>query len=413
MLVPGFSSCEVWKRYYFCVFNQHMPNLSFFRPQLLQSICLLVAGSAIGWFIVSSEQGRGNTAFAAVPAPPDSVVRFTVNLTGDLMCHTPQISNARQPDGSYNFSGSFAEILPDLSAADLTIGNLETTTAGARMPYAGYPAFNSPDEYIPALKAAGFDFLVTANNHSMDTGEKGLLRTIDQIRANGLGYTGTHHSAADRDSVRVLDVKGTKLAVLNYTYGTNGAYPSADHKWMLNVEDSFLVKNDIARARQKGAELVLVFFHWGIENRAEPTAKQDSMFRYTVAAGADLIIGAHPHVVGPMQKFKTQPSAALDSGFVAWSLGNFLSNQYWRYSDAGVVLTLTLEKNVSTGKIRLAETAITPTWVYRAYSPKLKNHVILPGNWCAKDSLPAWMDGESKRRLCEADADTRKMMLGK
>ncbi|MCA6363965.1 MAG: CapA family protein [Bacteroidetes bacterium] len=385
------------------------------RQNLVQYLCVSQIVFVVGGILLAEDTAINVSSRAphasSLAAMPDSVVTFTINLTGDLMCHLPQTKNALRADGQYDFTGSFAEIQPALAAADFTIGNLETTTAGTRMPYAGYPAFNSPDAYISALKAAGFDFLVTANNHSMDTGENGLLRTIEQISKNGLGYTGTHTSAADRDSIRIAEIKGTRMAVLNYTYGTNGAYPSAAHKWMLNVEDSTLVKTDIARARKNGAELVLVFFHWGIENRGEPTAKQDSMFRYTAAAGADLIIGAHPHVVGPMQKFKTQNGATLDTGLVAWSLGNFISNQYWRYTDAGVILTLTLEKNFTTGKIALKSAEIVPTWVYRAYHPALKNHVIIPGLWCSRDSLPAWIDAESKRRLCEADADTRKMML--
>ncbi|MCU0436203.1 MAG: CapA family protein [Bacteroidia bacterium] len=385
------------------------------RGNLVQYLCISQIVLVVGGILLADERGLNAGVSPAqvqvVTQSQDSVVTFTLNLTGDLMCHSPQTKNALQPGGDYDFTGSFAEIQQALSSADFTIGNLETTTAGPGRPYMGYPAFNSPDAYLAALKLAGFDFLVTANNHSMDTGEDGLLRTLEQVRKNGLGSTGTHHSAADRDSVRIAEIKGTRMAILNYTYGTNGTYPSAAHKWMLNVEDSTLVKTDIARARQKGAELVLVFFHWGIENRGEPTAKQDSMFRYTVAAGADLIIGAHPHVVGPMQKFKTQHGATLDTGIVAWSLGNFLSNQYWRYTDAGVILTLTLEKNFTTGKIALKSAEIVPTWVYRAYHPALKNHVIIPGIWCSRDSLPAWIDTESKRRLCEADADTRKMML--
>jgi poly-gamma-glutamate capsule biosynthesis protein CapA/YwtB (metallophosphatase superfamily) len=385
------------------------------RRNLVQYLCISQIVLVVGGILLVEDASPALGAMQQSPAgeagSSDSVVVFTINLTGDLMCHLPQTKNALQANGVYDFTGSFAEIQPALAAADFTIGNLETTTAGTRMPYAGYPAFNSPDAYISALKSVGFDFLVTANNHSMDTGENGLLRTIEQINKNGLGYTGTHTSSADRDSVRIANIKGTRMAILNYTYGTNGAYPSAAHKWMLNVEDSLLVKTDIARARQNGAELVLVFFHWGVENRAEPTAKQDSMFRYTVAAGADLIIGAHPHVVGPMQKFKTQNGATLDTGLVAWSLGNFISNQYWRYTDAGVILTLTLEKNFTTGKIALKSAEIVPTWVYRAYHHTLKNHVIIPGLWCSRDSLPVWIDPESKRRLCEADADTRKMML--
>lgn len=340
----------------------------------------------------------------------DSVSTITLGFVGDLMCHGPQMVNAKQADGTYDFNPSFAEIKAALSAPDIMIGNLELTTAGPKKPYGGYPSFNTPDEYITALSNSGFDFLVTSNNHSMDTGEEGLQRTLQKVREAGMGSTGTFDSQHDRDSIRVLSKNGISLAILNYTYGTNGAYPTADHKWMLNVADSALVRNDIERARALNPDLVIVIYHWGIENRAEPTAKQDSMFHWAADHGADLVIGAHPHVVGPVDYFKTKKGASLDSGIVAWSLGNFVSNQYWRYTDAGLIFNVTIEKNKTTGKKSVKKTDFIPTWVYRAYDPSLKNHVVVPATWCYKNALPGWMNTESTTRMCEALHDTWGMM---
>ena len=116
------------------------------------------------------------------PAAEDSVSTVTISFIGDLMCHVPQINNAKQVDGTYDFNPSFKEITPFLSAADITMGNLECTFAGKGRPYGGYPAFNSPDEYLQAIKNAGVDFLCTSNNHSMDTGEEGLQRTLKKVR---------------------------------------------------------------------------------------------------------------------------------------------------------------------------------------------------------------------------------------
>lgn len=348
---------------------------------------------------------------SAVSAPaPDSISTVTVGFVGDLMCHTPQMSNAKQADGSYDFNPSFAEIKAALSAPDIMIGNLELTTAGPKKPYGGYPAFNTPDEYITAIRNAGFDFLVTSNNHSMDTGEEGLLRTLNKVREAGLGSTGTFDSQRDRDSIRILSANGISMAVLNYTYGTNGAYPSRAHAYMLNVADSALVRKDVQRARSMNPDLVVVIYHWGVENVAEPTAKQDSMFHWAADHGADLVIGAHPHVIGPVDYFKTAKGASLDSGIVAWSLGNFVSNQYWRYTDAGLILNVTIEKNHTTGRKELKQTTFIPTWVYRAYDPSLKQHVIVPATWCGKDSLPQWVNAESRTKMCEAFSDTQKMI---
>lgn len=340
----------------------------------------------------------------------DSLLRITISFTGDLMCHSPQFNNARQADGSYDFNPSWDMMRQRLSEADYTIGNLETTCAGAARGYSGYPAFNAPDEYVAALKNAGFDMLVTSNNHSMDTGEEGLQRTIGVIGKNGLAYTGTFTSQQDRDSVRILDLKSIRIAVLNYTYGTNGAYPSKAHAWMLNVYDSTLVKNDIDSARKNGAELVLVFYHWGAEYRADPMwPKQDTMMQTAIRSGADLIIGSHPHVVGPVTCYKTK-NAALDSGLVAWTLGNFISNQSGRYKDAGVVLTVELTKNRNTGAIYISKTEYTPTWVYRGTDPSNKNYIVMPASLCSSDSLPAWINADSKVKLTEAFSDTKAMI---
>ncbi|HTF05325.1 MAG TPA: CapA family protein, partial [Bacteroidia bacterium] len=250
----------------------------------------------------------------------------------------------------------------------------------------------------------------TSNNHSMDTGEEGLQRTLKKVREAGLGSTGTFDSQRDHDSIRMLNKNGISIAILNYTYGTNGAYPSADHKYMLNVADSGSVGREVRRARAMNPDILVVIYHWGVENIAEPTAKQDSMFHWAADYGADLVIGAHPHVIGPVDYFKTKNNASLDSGIVAWSLGNFVSNQYWRYTDAGLIFNVTIEKNHTTGKKLLKNTAFIPTWVYRAYDPSLKQHVIVPATWCGTDSLPQWMNTESKTRMCEAFDDTKKMV---
>lgn len=342
------------------------------------------------------------------PVQGDSISYVTITLVGDLMCHIPQMSNAKKSDGTYDFNPSFEYVKPYLSAADLTVGNLETTCAGARRPYAGYPAFNSPDDYVTAIKNAGFDLLVTANNHSMDTEEGGLLRTIDIVKQNGLSYTGTFKTQRDRDSVRVFTLKGLKIAFLNYTYGTNGIQPAPDHRYMLNIIDTTLIKNDIAAARKTGAELVLVFFHYGIENIAEPTADQKFIVNKTKEYGADIVIGAHPHVVGPTDYFTTI-NGTLDTGFVAYSLGNFISNQGWRYTDAGVILNLKLEKNFTKKSIRLSDVSYIPTWVYRSTGSR-KGHTVMPSELSQHDSLPSFIDAESKRKMKEAYEDTKAIM---
>jgi poly-gamma-glutamate capsule biosynthesis protein CapA/YwtB (metallophosphatase superfamily) len=337
----------------------------------------------------------------------DSVTEITLSFVGDLMCHMPQANNAKKDDGSYDFTGSFTYVKKYLSEADITIGNLETTLAGKDKPYSGYPAFNSPDEYITAVKDAGFDFLVTANNHSMDTGEDGIQRTISVIKQNGLPYAGTYTSQADHDSVRILTVRGVKVAILNYTYGTNGSYPKSDHKYMLNVIDSTAITNEVKKAKQHGSDVVLVFYHFGIENHAEPVQAQKDAVRYAWQAGANLVIGAHPHVVGPVKYIEPYPGNR-DSVFIAYSLGNFISNQKWRYTDAGVILNLKVQKNHTQNKVVVSKADIMPTWVYRGENAKLKRHIVFPAQLYEQpDFLPEEISDSMKYKMKEAFEDTK------
>lgn len=338
----------------------------------------------------------------------DSVSEITLNLVGDLMCHLPQTNNAKLSTGEYDFNPSFEYIKMYLQDADVTIGNLETTFAGTVQPYAGYPAFNSPDAYCNALKNAGFDFLVTANNHSMDTREAGLLRTIDVIKKNGLGYAGTYLNQRDHDSIRILNIKGINLGILNYTYGTNGSYPSTDHKYMLNVIDSAGIVEAVKMAKIKGADIVLVFYHMGVENVTEPTQSQKDAVKYALEAGAALVIGAHPHMIGPTQKLYSKTNN--DTAFVAYSLGNFLSNQYWRYTDAGVILKVTIQKNFTKKLTSFKEANFLPTWVYRGDGTK-KMHILFPAQWASDSTkLPDFLNASHKQKMQEAFEDTKTML---
>lgn len=340
-----------------------------------------------------------------IPPPKDSVAEISINLVGDLMCHLPQTNNARLKSGDYDFSPSFEYVKPYLQDADLTIGNLETTFAGTSQPYAGYPAFNSPDAYCKAIKDAGFDFLVTANNHSMDTREAGLLRTIKVIKEHGLGYAGTYLNQRDHDSIRILNIKGIRLAILNYTYGTNGSYPSSDHHYMLNVIDSAGVVAAVKAAKDKGSDVVLVFYHMGVENVVEPTQSQKDAVRFALQAGAALVIGAHPHMVGPTKAMYSEQRK--DSVFIAYSLGNFLSNQYWRYTDAGVILKLIVQKNYTKQQTSYKGASFIPTWVYRGDGGK-KMHVIFPAEWYADTTrLPAYLNTGHRQKMEEAFHDTK------
>lgn len=337
----------------------------------------------------------------------DTVITIKIQLVGDLMCHKPQINNAKKSDSTYDFTPSFVHVKPYFAKADFVIGNLETTFAGPKVPYAGYPAFNSPDAFAEALKNAGFHFLVTANNHSMDTGEKGLLRTLKTIEKNDLLYTGTFYSQKDHDKIRIISIKGVKTAILNYTYGTNGNYPKKEHSFMLNLIDSAKIYNQVFQSLELGADIVLVYYHFGVENQKEPTKDQKKAVKWALDAGAKLIIGAHPHVIGPVEKVALTKGMP-DTAFVAYSLGNFISNQYWRYADAGVILQIEIKKNTTSKHTRFVKAQYLPTWVYRGQNSGYKQHVVLPAQWVFTDSLlPYYITKDLKEKMLQAFEDTK------
>ncbi len=336
----------------------------------------------------------------------DSTITIRISFVGDIMCHSSQLNNARAGGDSFDFNPSFAEIKHWLEDDDLTIGNFETTCAGKESGYTGYPKFNSPDELVEALKNNGFDFLVTANNHSMDMQEKGLLRTIEVIRKNELGYTGTFCSQADHDSLRILVIRGIQVAILNYSYGSNEPGPEKGHEYMLSLIDTTMIREHIGSARRAGAEIVIVYYHYGNEMYSGETDAQESVIEKTFAAGADIVIGSHPHVIGRVRFFPAA-NATLDSGFAAISMGNFFSNQYWRYTDAGVILQLELTKELQTDSIRLSGIRYLPTWVYRGTNRTMKKHIIYPAERAATDTSLTWLTLSSRNMAREAFEDTR------
>lgn len=311
----------------------------------------------------------------------------SLTFVGDLMCHSPQFKHALQSDGTYDFYPVFEPLAAYLSKADFTVGNLETVLAGTTKNYSGYPQFNTPNSYADALKKAGFDLIVTANNHSYDKKEAGVLRTLAALKKRKFLTAGSYADAKKRDAVQVIQIKNIKLSILAYTQFSNLNVPQ-NKKYLVNVIDTALVKKDIQNARKAGAEIILVHYHWGSEYIREPNTRQKTIAEQTIALGADLIIGGHPHYVQPVDFYKTANNATLDSGVIAYSMGNFFSNQRKRYRDAGLILTINLEKNPTTGKIKVEEIEYVPTWVFKGTINKKTAYRILPSQIAEQDDLP-------------------------
>ena len=230
----------------------------------------------------------------------ESTVDIRISAVGDIMVHGDQIESAYDSEtDSYEFRSSFEEIEPYIQEADLAIANLETTLRGPEEPYSGYPIFNAPDEIIDALDFAGFDTVITANNHSLDTGEAGLNRTLDVINEKGLTPVGTYQ---EEPSSRVVykEVAGIQIALLAYTEMVNqvGDFQYTDQELypMINLIEEERMLSDIEEA-QDNADIVLAYMHWGEEYQSEPNELQTSYANLLAENGVDLILGSHPHVI--------------------------------------------------------------------------------------------------------------------
>ncbi len=322
------------------------------------------------------------------------------------MCHSVQYNYARVSADSFDFNPAFSHIKGYLNESDFLFGNLETVTAGEKVGYSGYPFFNTPDEFIMALKNAGFDLLSTANNHALDRGESGVRRTIAQLNLNHISYNGTFLSQKDRDSIRIFNIKGIKAAFLAYTYGTNGNPIPKEKDYLINLIDTSMIREDIVSAREEGAEIVIVHFHFGDEYQRYPNNYQKEVVDKTIKYGADIIIGGHTHVLQPISFFKTR-NTRIDSGFVIYSMGNFISNQRWRYSDGGTILTFTLIKEPSNDSIYIKNIEYLPIWVFKGDIGKKREYTILPSEVSFSDSLYSFLSKDDRQLAAQSFHDTQ------
>ncbi|HCX98744.1 MAG TPA: capsule biosynthesis protein CapA, partial [Bacteroidales bacterium] len=266
---------------------------------------------------------------------------LTLMFIGDVMGHGPQIRSAFNDEtNSYDYKDVFSGVSPLFGLADFTIANLEVTLGGE--PYTGYPQFSSPDELVDGIVAAGGNVLVTANNHTVDRGKQGIIRTIDVLAEKGIPYAGSYYDAKHKDTTYplILEQNGIRLALLNYTYGTNGIpVPSPT---VVNLIDTALIRADYKKAQSLNVDEVIVCIHWGNEYQRRPAIQQLQLTRFMHDMGIRLVIGSHPHVI---QRMEASFDTDTTEGRVAvYSLGNFVSNQRQQYRNGGAVVAVNIVK---------------------------------------------------------------------
>ncbi len=321
----------------------------------------------------------------APPEPEHVVSTATILSTGDLLMHGGLINAARQSDGSFDFGYIFPYITEYVTAADYAVANLETTLAGTAKPYQGNPMFNCPDDLVDAAKAAGFDMLLTASNHSYDSQQAGFERTIRTVREKGLQNLGTMLSAEEPKYV-VREINGIRIGMICYTYEDSigpGNPPALNYNSMQaggydlincfrHADPSSLydhLETQMALMKADGAEAIVVYLHWGEEYLLEANASQKEIAQKLCDMGVDVIIGGHPHVVEPVELLTstTDPNRRT---VCLYSMGNAVSNQRLgeisrmstAHTEDGVLFSITFSK-YSDGTVYLEDAQLIPTWV--------------------------------------------------
>ena len=318
-------------------------------------------------------------------APPAPVSTATILSTGDLLMHKKVINSGKQEDGSYDFESIFRYIAPYTGKADYAVANLETTLCGTDkgFAYSGNPKFNCPDALVDSARDAGFDMLLTANNHSMDTTIVGYKRTLEVVREKGLATLGTYLTPEEKKWT-VLDINGIKIGVMCFCY-SDGFAPNGNPVLNYNEvpEPGLLsyftydklpefyaqVQTYLDEMNAAGVEATLVYMHWGEEYKLSANKDQQAMAQKLCDMGVDAIVGSHPHVLEPVDLLQstTDPGHAT---VVLYSLGNAVSNQRKEEmttlttgeTEDGALFSVTFAKYPD-GTVCLDAVELIPTWV--------------------------------------------------
>lgn len=318
---------------------------------------------------------------ASAPGAPQSAELLFV---GDAMQHQAQIDAARECAGGkgYDYSDCFTYIAPTVTAADYAVCNLEVPLGGGP-DYTGYPCFSAPDSYAQALKDAGFDMFLTANNHCLDRRDKAARRTVDFLDSLGVDHTGTFRDASDRAKrvPFIKDINGIKVGFLNYTYGTNGIEPRDGVE--VALIDKKRMAEEIRKTREAGAEIVCVAIHWGVEYVLLPNRNQKEIADFLVNQGVDLIIGGHPHVIQPMEVVHNEKQNK--DVLLVYSLGNFISNMKTTDTRGGALVRARIERG-GDGKARFVS-ADYDTFLSAKPTGRGTNFMVIP-SWMP-EKIPA------------------------
>ncbi len=314
------------------------------------------------------------------PQPKSLTKEAKLIAVGDILMHLALTRSGYNPQKkTYNFDHFFQEVKPIIAQGDWAIANLETPVAGPEFGYSEFPLFNAPAQIVDAAKKTGFNILTTANNHALDKGEKGVINTIKNVRSRQVALVGTATSAKEAEKILIVNKNNISMAILAYTYGTNGIPIPQGKNYLISLIDENKIIKDIAKARKQGADIVTICLHFGDEYQRQPNAKQKQLVQRLIAAGADIILGNHPHVVQPYQIFKVRgKDGKLRTRVAIYSLGNFIAYQLGNYKDIGVIFSVKIRKRFPEKTVEITQVEAIPTYTQNYRLNNRLNFRVLP-----------------------------------
>lgn len=293
---------------------------------------------------------------------------MSIMMVGDDLLHTPISKSGKKANGKYNYDGLFSHIKKDVKACDLSMINQEVILGGAKLGISSYPSFNGRQEVGDSLVRTGFNVILHATNHALDKGAAGIKNTINywEKKHPEIKFTGINKSQAQKDRITYFKKNGIKVAVLNYTYGTNGIGLPKGMPYAVNLMTKAKVKRDVTLAK-KHADFIILCPHWGTEYNTGIDSSQKSWTKYFLKLGVNLVIGTHPHVCEPVKWVSDKAGHKM---LVYYSLGNYINATSRRGAGVqkqfyGGMARVNLKRNVK-GKVVIDKAKFVPLITHKA-----------------------------------------------
>lgn len=384
------------------------------KRQKQQRIILAVAAVVLVLIIVLIAKGCSNKApepemdQTIVPPPVEEEApavepdrKATLAAVGDIMFYDTQLEDAKQEDLSYDFTDCFLAVSAYTMSADLTVGNLEMNMTGST-PYAGKPSWNAPESLATTLKDLGFDVMLTANTYSITNGLNGLANTAKFLNSAGIDHVGTHISDPDETpgaGAIMREVNGIKIAFIGFTKGVDGRTLPTNNEFCVDLlysdytdtyskVDASSIMDRIDDAKALKPDIIVALCHWGSEFETEISESQEDITELMLENGVDVILGSHSHVAGPMGYLDvTTADGEEKTCFVAYSLGNFVSDMDQEHAMESLILNLEFTKSGATGEVIISDANYTPLYILDAGEGVDGRFQVLPIRTAIKSKL--------------------------